>query len=162
MEALFNGFTLHDLGLFLNRVVPGVFFLSYRFRWVYDPTAPDRKLCSPTRRARLINRLSSCGLPGHPVLAATVAIGEILAGLALVVGLLAVPAAIGLVLVMVFANACTPKEEIPFMKPVDRLDYVSCYLRLVEPLYLVMCLNVVLMGPGQWSLDALVWSWLSQ
>lgn len=164
MELLYYltfGPGMHDVALLLTRVVMGVFFVSYRFRWVWDPSQPPgQRFCSTFRRNKLIGRMCSCGYGGNPWLAGTVAVVEILAGLGLIVGLLSIPSAFGLFLVMVFANCCTPKEEIPAMNPVDKWDYVSCYLRLVEPLYLTMAVIIVLCGPGRYSLDYLIWHWM--
>lgn len=158
---LTNGLGISDLALFLNRFLMGLFFVVYRFRWVFDPSLPvGQRWFSKQRRFRLINRLCTCGYSRNPVLSGTVAIVEILAGLGLMAGLLAVPSAIGILLVMIFANCCTPREEIPAMHPVDKIDVVACYLRLVEPLYLMMAVVVILVGPGKWSLDYLVVGWL--
>lgn len=152
-ELLHGGLGYSDLGLFLNRFILGLFFVIYRFRWIYDPSDKECSWFSPRRRYRLMNRLCTCGYTDNAVLAGTVAMVEILAGLALMAGFLTIPAAGGIIAVMIFANCCTPKEEIPLMNPVDKIDWVACYLRLVEPLYLFMALLVVLMGPGRWSID---------
>lgn len=166
MELMVSGLGANDLALFLNRLLLGIFFVSYRFRWVFDPSDPTGDYWFPlARRNRLVNRLCTCGYSNNPLLSATVAITEILAGLGLLVGLLSIPSAFGILAVMVFANCCTPFEEVPAMHPVDRIDIVACYLRLVEPLYLYMALVVILLGPGHWSMDYLIlqhtggWLW---
>ena len=153
------GFGAGDLALLMIRVITGLFFVCYRFRWIYDPSDPDCQWFSPARKMRLINRLCSCGYGANPIVAAAVAIVEVLAGIGLVLGFLAVPSAFALVVILLFANCCLPKEEIPLMKPVDRVDVVACYLRLIEPLYLTMALAIILLGPGKWSLDYLIWTW---
>lgn len=147
-----------DAALFLIRSTMGLFFLIYRFRWIWDPAAKDSQWFSQIRRSRLIKRLESCGYGSNRHLAGAVALVEILAGAALIVGLLTMPAALGIFVILIFANCCTPREEIPFMKPVDGVDVVRCYLHLAEPLYLVMAVVLLLMGPGRWSLDYVIWS----
>lgn len=156
--SIVTGLGFQDLGLLLIRVTTGAFFLIYRFRWVFDPSAVDKCWLSPTRHIRLRNRLCSCGYTDHPSLAAAVAVIEILGGLGLIFGLLSVLSALGLFIVLVFANLCTPKEEIPLMKPVDKVDYVRCYLHLAEPLYLAMAFLIIVAGPGKYSLDYLLLS----
>ena len=159
MEMLVTGAGALDLSFLINRVIIGIFFVSYRFRWFYDPAQPpcDRWF-SAFRRTKLRTRLCTCRYP--VVMAPAVAVIEVLAGLALIVGLLTVPAAVGIVVIMIFANCCTPPEEIPAMNPVDKLDWLSCYLRLVEPLYLWMAVMVIMHGPGRYSLDYAIWEYL--
>ena len=92
----------------------------------------------------------------HPVLAGTVATIEILAGLGLIVGLLAVPSALGILIIMAFANCCEPPEELREMHPVDKIEYVPDFLKLVEPLYFVLAAVILILGPGRWSFDYLL------
>lgn len=167
MQATVLGLGFQDATMFFIRLILGGFFVLYRFRWVYDPSATDRKWFSPSRKSRLIDRLYTCGYSANPLLAALVALGEIAAGLAVIVGFLTVPAAMVLLVILVFANCCTPREEIPLMKPVDKLDVLRCYLHLAEPLYLILAIGVIFIGPGMWSLDHWIvypmlkaWGWL--
>lgn len=153
LQLLTHGFNLPDLGLWALRVVPGVFFLTYRFRWVFDP---QHGWFCDVRRRNLIARMCSCGYGGNAYMAALVAIIEIGAGAALIVGLLTVPAAFGLLVIMAFAQCCEPPEEMRKMQIIDRADAVAKFLLFCEPLYFTMALGVVLMGPGKWSLDWLL------
>jgi uncharacterized membrane protein YphA (DoxX/SURF4 family) len=162
-ELLFTGlsgfvpFNPHDLALLVLRLVMGVFFFSYRFRWVYDPSQPQgARWFSSYRRQKLIDRLYTCGFGMHPVLAGTVATIEILAGLGLIVGLLAVPSALGILIIMAFANCCEPPEELREMHPVDKIEYVPDFLKLVEPLYFMLAAVILILGPGRWSFDYLL------
>lgn len=159
MEFMIHGAgpVAQDAALFLLRFTMGLFFVVYRFRWVWDPSDCTKQWCPPARRDRLIKRLEDCGYGYHPILAGSVAVIEILAGLGLMAGLLTIPSAVGIFVIMLFANCCTPREEIPLMRPVDKVDVVRCYLHLAEPLYAVMALSVVLMGPGRWSMDYVIW-----
>lgn len=158
--TILQGFGFEDLGLFLNRFLPGLFFVTYRFRWVYDPSSLSEKCWfSDFRRTKLRAKLAECQYGCSHHLAGTVAIVEILGGLGLMSGLLAVPSALGLFVIMCFANCCAPKTQLPAMKPIDSIDCIACYLQLPEPLYLVMVANVIILGPGKWSLDY-VWTQL--
>jgi uncharacterized membrane protein YphA (DoxX/SURF4 family) len=148
-----------DLGMFLIRLLLGGFMVLYRFRWFYDPTQPDPWF-SQHRRHMLTVRLCSCNYSHSFAMCFLVASVEILAGLALIVGLLAIPAAFGILIILSFATWCTAWENTAPQNPVDCVDVVSCYLRTIEPLYITMALAIVLMGPGQWSLDTWVWKWL--
>lgn len=157
-ELLATGLGQSDLAQFIIRLVVGGFFILARFRWVYDPSRPQgsRLLCR-IRQFTLRKRLATCGYSGHPFLAAMVAVTEILAGAFIVLGFLTVPSAAALVIVMCFATRCTAKDEVTAMNPVDRVDVLSKYLFLCEPLYLLLCIQLVLVGAGSYSLDALLW-----
>lgn len=153
IEILTNGLNFPDLGLLALRVVPGVFFLTFRFRWVFDPA--QGWFCD-FRRRKLIERMCSCGYGSNAYMAALVAIIEIGAGAALIVGLLAVPAALGILVIMMFAQCCEPPEELRKMQIADKIDLVAKFLLFCEPLYFTMAAATVLMGPGRWSLDWLI------
>lgn len=155
MNFLATGLGSYDLAALLLRVVPGVFFLLFRFRWLYDPHETEPWFC-PWRRQKLVTRLCSCGFGTSPTLAGMVALVEIAGGAALIVGFLTLPAALGILVVMGFANCCEPPEELRKMAPVDKVDWVAKFLLFCEPLYFVMMLCVLLLGPGRWSLDWLL------
>lgn len=142
--------------LFLARFTLGFFFVSYRFRWFYDPDPIDGvEICSPYRRQKLQEKLSHCGWGMSPQLAAFVAISEILAGLGVIFGALTSLSAIGLIIILIAATLCTAKEKTLKQKPVDTIDVVNCYLWTPEPVYIVLALVVLVLGPGWFSLDQL-------
>lgn len=97
--------------------------------------------------------MCSCGYGGSAVIAALVALIEIGAGVALIIGLLTVPAAFGILVIMAFAQCCEPPEEMRKMQIADRVDAVAKFLLFCEPLYFTMAGVTMLMGPGKWSLD---------
>lgn len=158
--VLLHGLSLPDIALFLVRLTVGVFFLLARFRWVWDPAQHINCNSSykgewfPTpRHSSLENKLYHCGYSASPLLAGSVAIVELLAALALIAGLLTVPAAFGLAVVLIFATICTAKEKVMKQNPIDGIDCVCCYLWLVEPLYLLLVTVIMFCGPGRYSLD---------
>lgn len=174
---LFTGVGFGDVALLLQRVALGAFFFLARFRWVYDPSrawiagyaangeplrgdnanATGRAAWfAPYRVNHLTWKLCSCGYGKHPVLAGFVALVEISAGLALVVGLLTPLAALGLLGTLGFATYCTAKDKVAKQGPVDKIDCVSCYLWTVEPLYIVLAVSAIINGAGAYSLDALI------
>lgn len=147
-----------DLATFAMRAVVGVFFILYRFRWFYDPTQPDPVL-SLYRQAKLRRRLRTCGYSTHPAMCAFVSLAEMAGGIALLVGFLTRTAAAGILVILLFATFCTAWENTVVQKPVDRVDVVSCYLRTIEPLYILLLAVIVLLGAGTWSVDHLLgWS----
>lgn len=151
---------IEALALLLARFVLGFFFVSYRFRWFYDPTPKDGvPICSPHRHLSLRQKLCHCGWGMSPSFAAVVAIGEIAAGLGVLFGALTTVSAFGLLLILLFATLCTAKEKTLRQLPVDRIDVVNCYLWNPEPVYIVLALMVLAFGPGFLSLDHL-WSLL--
>ena len=141
-----------DLAIALIRALLGGFMVLYRFRWFYDPTQTDPWF-SHFRRELLKARLCSCNYPSSLVMCGTLASVEVLGGIMLIVGFLTIPAAVSLLLILLFATCCTAKENTLVQKPVDTIDTISCYLRTIEPLYITMALVLVLTGPGKYSFD---------
>lgn len=149
---------MNTIVLFIARFVLGFFFVSYRFRWFYDPTPPDGvAVCSPFRHLNLRKKLCHCGWGMSPEMAAFVAIAETLAGLGVMFGLLTTLSAFGLLSILIVATFCTAKDKTMRQNPVDAIDVVNCYLWNPEPVYIVLALLVLVLGPGWFSLDQL-WS----
>jgi uncharacterized membrane protein YphA (DoxX/SURF4 family) len=150
---LLTGPGYHDLGILVLRIILGTFFILARFRWLYDPSRPQQPWLNAGRHEHFIKRLCTCGYGGHPYLCAFVAMTEILAGGAIIVGLLTELALMGLMSVLLFATWCTAWEKICAQNPVDKVDCISCYLWRVEGVYIAICAVLLLNGPGLFSLD---------
>lgn len=147
---------IEALTLFLVRFVLGFFFVSYRFRWVFDPTPQDGvEICSPYRHLSLRKKLEQCGYGMAPTTAGLVAVSELVAGISLIFGLLSWLSAAVLLIILLAATACTAKEKTLRQNPIDRIDVVNCYLWNPEPIYIVLAIVVLAFGPGYLSLDYL-------
>lgn len=145
-----------DVASFLLRIVLGGFFVLARFRWLYDPSRPDNPWFNRDRHSHLSKRICSCGYGMHPILNDLVAMVEIGAGAAVVLGLITYLALLGLLSVLAFATFCTAKEKVLAQNPVDWLDCVSDYLWRVEGVYITIALSLLALGPGRVSIDALL------
>lgn len=159
LKDILFGPGFHDLGALLLRLVLGSFFFLARFRWVYDPSRFPSWF-NPDRHKHLSERLCTCGYGTHPLLSGGVALIEITAGLGIVLGLLTIPAALALLGILVFATWCTARQKVMEQSPVDPMDCASCYLWRVEGVYILIALAIVSMGPGVYSLDRLIWTWM--
>lgn len=149
--------------MFLTRFVLGAFFVTYRFRWFWDPTPQDGvPICSPYRHMSLRQKLCQCGWGIDHRLAAFVAILEIGAGLGVVFGFLTTLSALGLLLILLFATLCTAREKTLRQNPVDRIDIVNCYLWNPEPVYILLAIIVMTFGPGWFSMDNFLRSFVFQ
>lgn len=148
---------MQALTLLLARIILGFFFVSYRFRWVFDPTPQDGvELCSPYRHLRLRQKLCHCGWGMSPGLAAFVAFAELFAGLGVMAGLVTQLSAFGLLAILLAATLCTAKEKTFRQNPVDRIDVVNCYLWNPEPVYMVLAVVVMVFGAGPISVEYLL------
>jgi len=151
-----------DLALFCNRVLLGLFFVLARFRWFYSPDHPEAPWFNTIRHESLAHKMAYCGLRKYRYCwACLVAAIEVLCGLGMIAGLLSFWCALGLLCILIRAAFCTAKEKTMRQNPVDRVDVVSCYLWTPEPVYTGLAIIALVAGPGAWSMDALVQSWLS-
>ena len=83
---------------------------------------------------------------------------EFAAGAAVVIGLVAPLAALGLLVVILVANATTGRERIKAFKPIDGADRIDDWLYLPETLYAFMLIMIISAGAGPYSLDAVILS----
>jgi uncharacterized membrane protein YphA (DoxX/SURF4 family) len=149
-----------SIALALIRIILGLFFVLARFRFFYDPIKPKgQRVFCPQRLTSLTNKMTHCGVKRWPFqIAVAVAVIEVLAGIALIFGFLSVLSAFGLLVILLYATKCTCREKIAKQNPVDGIDHLCCYLWAPEPLYIGMCLVIILAGPGMYSLDALIFN----
>lgn len=162
MQALVFGMSA-DIASLLLRVILGVFFILARFRYFYDPSKPPSdRWFSTARHQSLKNKLNYCGHGCTDVLPAFIAIVEVLAGMGVLTGTLTALSALGLLIICVVGTCCTACDKTMRQNPVDRIDVVSCYLWTPEPIYVVVSLCILLLGPGTYSIDYLIWQWFFQ
>jgi uncharacterized membrane protein YphA (DoxX/SURF4 family) len=146
IDTLFHGVGFTDIALTLNRIVVGTFFMFSGFH----------KLFNPERHRALADQLKELGIHAVGFNQWWVPTVEFSAGLAVVIGLLAPLAALGLLVITVVAIATTGPQRIKIYKPIDEADRIDDWLYLPEILYAVMLITVVSAGAGPYSLDALI------
>jgi len=81
---------------------------------------------------------------------------EFSAGGAVVIGLFAPLAALGLLVIILIASATSGRERIKAFKPIDRADRIDDWLYLPETLYAFMLIMVISADAGPYSLDAVI------
>ncbi|MGA8950327.1 MAG: DoxX family membrane protein [Xanthobacteraceae bacterium] len=145
-DILFVGIGWTDMALALNRIAVGAFFMLSGYH----------KLFNAERHRSFVEELK--GLSVH-------AIGfnqwwvpsvEFSAGAAVLIGLLAPLAALGLLFIILVAIATSGRQRIKLYKPIDEADRIDDCLYLPETLYAFMLILVISAGAGPYSLDALV------
>jgi uncharacterized membrane protein YphA (DoxX/SURF4 family) len=146
IDTLFHGVGFTDIALTLNRIVVGMFFMFSGFH----------KLFNPERHRALADQLKELGIHAVGFNQWWVPTVEFSAGLAVVIGLLAPLAALGLLAITVVAIATTGPQRIKVYKPIDEADRIDDWLYLPEILYAVMLITVVSAGAGPYSVDALI------
>lgn len=158
-EILSGGIGGTDAASLLARATLGGFYVLARFRSFYDPSKP--KGCRAFNSARfnsLQRKLCSCGFTQNLVVWAWITASvEVFCGLGLLAGLLTTFAALGLLILTLRATMCTAAIKVREQNPVDRIDCVACYLWRVEGIYIALALMILLLGPGRFSLDRLLW-----
>ncbi len=144
--SIINGAQAPNAALMLNRTALGVFFAISGYH----------KLFVASRHATLLRTLQDDGVHAVPIMQWLLPSAELSGGCALVIGLLSVPAALGLFLICFGAIAFDAVKRIRAWEPVDRADWLGDLLYVPETLYCIGLTVVILGGPGPWSLDAAI------
>ena len=148
IQVLFNGIGWTDVALTLNRVAVGMFFMLSGYH----------KLFNTERHRLFVDELRSLHVHAVRINQWRVPLVEFSAGGAVVIGLVAPLAALGLLVIILVAIATTGRERIKAYKPIDRADRLDDWLYLPETLYAVMLIVVISAGAGPYSLDAAILS----
>jgi len=146
MDLLFFGIGWSDIALTLNRVAVGAFFMLSGYH----------KLFNAERHRTVVDELKALGVHAVGFNQWWVPLVEFSAGGAVLVGLLAPLAALGLLVIIVVAAATSGRQRINLYKPIDEGDRIDDWLYLPETLYAFMLIVVISAGAGPYSLDALI------
>ena len=146
MDLLFNGVGWTDVALTINRIAVGAFFMLSGYH----------KLFNAQRHRTFVDELKGLGVPAVGFNQWWVPTIEFAAGGAVLIGLLAPLAALGLLVIILIAIATSGRQRIKLYKPIDEADRIDDWLYLPETLYAVLLIVVVSAGAGPYSLDALI------
>jgi uncharacterized membrane protein YphA (DoxX/SURF4 family) len=146
MHLLFGGVGWTDLALTLNRIAIGIFFLLSGFH----------KLFNAERHRSVVDELKALGVHAVGFNQWWVPLVEFSAGGAVLIGLLAPLAALGLLVIILVAIATSGRQRLKLYKPIDEADRIDDWLYLPETLYAFMLIVVVAAGAGPYSLNALI------
>ncbi len=146
MHILFNGVGWTDIALTLNRVAVGVFFMFSGYH----------KLFNTERHRVFADELRSLHVHAVGINQWWVPLVEFFAGGAVVIGLMAPLAALGLLVLILVVSATSGRVRIKAYKPIDRADRIDDWLYLPETLYVFMLIMVISAGAGPYSLDAAI------
>src|SRR5271163_1355702 len=146
MDILFNGVGWTDIALTLNRIAVGAFFMHSGYH----------KLFNAERHRTFVDELKALGVPAVGFNQWWVPSVEFSAGGAVLIGLLAPLAALGLLVIILVAIATSGRQRIKLYKPIDEADRIDDWLFLPETLYASMLILVISAGAGPCSLDALI------
>jgi putative oxidoreductase len=146
IDILFNGVGWTDIAFTLNRVAVGLFFMFSGYH----------KLFNAERHRVFADELRSLHVHAVGINQWWVPLVEFSAGAAVVVGLLTPLAALGLLFILLVANATTGRERIKAFKPIDRADRIDDWLYLPETVYAFLLILIISAGAGPYSLDAAI------
>ena len=146
MHLLFLGLGWTSVALTLNRIAVGAFFMLSGFH----------KLFNADRHRTVVDELKALGVPAVGFNQWWVPLVEFSAGSAVLIGLLAPLAALGLLVIIIVAIATSGRQRMKLYKPIDEADRIDDFLYLPEVLYAFMLILVISAGAGPYSLDALI------
>jgi putative oxidoreductase len=152
MDLLFRGVGWTDLAMTLNRIAVGAFFMLSGYH----------KLFNAERHRSFVDELKGLGVHAVGFNQWWVPLVEFSAGAAVVIGLLAPLAALGLLVVILVAIVTSGRQRIKLYKPIDHADRIDDWLYLPETLYAFMLIVVISAGAGPYSVDALILSLMSK
>jgi uncharacterized membrane protein YphA (DoxX/SURF4 family) len=145
-DILLLGIGWTDLALTLNRIAVGAFFMLSGYH----------KLFNAERHQLFADELKGLGVHAVGFNQWWVPLVEFSAGGAVLIGLLAPLAALGLLVLIIVAIATSGRQRIKVYKPIDQADRIDDWLYLPETLYVFMLIVIVSAGAGPYSLDALI------
>jgi putative oxidoreductase len=146
IEMLFKGIGSTDVALLLNRLAVGTFFMFSGYH----------KLFNAERHRIVVDELKALHIHALGFNAWWVPLVEFSAGVAVVIGLFAPLAALGLIVIILVANVTSGRQRIKGLKPIDEADRIDDWLYLPETLYAFMLIIVVSAGAGPYSVDSLI------
>jgi uncharacterized membrane protein YphA (DoxX/SURF4 family) len=152
MDLLFAGVGWTDVAITLNRIAVGAFFMLSGYH----------KLFNAERHRSVVDELKALGVHAVGFNQWWVPSVEFAAGAAVLVGLLAPLAALGLLVIILVAMVTSGRQRIKVNKPIDEADRIDDWLYLPETLYAFMLILVVSAGAGPYSLDALILSLMNK
>lgn len=125
IDILFKGVGWTDIALTLSRIAVGSFFMHSGYH----------KLFNAERHRTFVDELKSLGVPALGFNQWWVPLIEFSAGAAVLIGLLAPLAALGLLVIILVAMATSGRQRVNLYKPIDRGDRIDDWLYLPETLY---------------------------
>lgn len=146
LEFLADGITLPNTAQTVLRCSMGVFFGISGFHKLFN-SARHASVVETLKSDKCYNRFTEWAIPW----------GEFLGGLGLVVGLLTLPACMGLIAICLGATCLDGLKRIPSWGPLDKADYADDVLYLPEVLYVLILVAIMIIGPGAYSLDYYLW-----
>jgi len=146
IDLLFAGIGWTDIAMTLNRIAVGAFFFLSGYH----------KLFNAERHRTVVDELKALGIHAIGFNQWWVPLVEFSAGGAVLIGLLAPLAALGLLFITLVAIATSGRRRIKLYKPIDEADRIDDWLYLPEVLYAFMLIVVVSAGAGPYSIDALI------
>jgi uncharacterized membrane protein YphA (DoxX/SURF4 family) len=146
IDLLFAGIGWTDLAMTLNRIAVGFFFMVSGYH----------KLFNAERHRSIVDELKALSVPAVGFNQWWVPLVEFSAGGAVLIGLLAPLAALGLLVITIVAIATSGHQRIRQYKAIDVTDRIDDWLYLPETLYAVMLIVVISAGAGPYSFDALI------
>ncbi len=146
IDMLFKGVGWTDVAFLLNRVAVGTFFLFSGYHKLFN--APRHRIFADELKALHVHALG--------INQWWVPLVEFSAGGAVVIGLFAPLAALGLIVIILVACATSGRQRIKSYKPIDEADRIDDWLYLPETLYAFMLLLVVSAGAGPYSVDSVI------
>lgn len=146
IDLLFRGVGWTDIAMTLNRIAIGVFFMLSGYH----------KLFNAERHRSVVDELKALGIHAVGFNQWWVPLVEFSAGGAVLIGLLAPLAALGLLVLILVAIVTSGPQRIKVYKPIDQGDRIDDWLYLPEVLYAFMLIVVLSAGAGPYSIDALI------
>ena len=125
-------------------------------RWGVLLLSGYHKLFDAERHRTFVDELKGLGVHAIGFNQWWVPLVEFSAGGAVLIGLLAPLAALGLLVVIVVAFATSGRQRIKLYKPIDEADRIDDLLYLPETLYAFMLILIISAGAGPYSVDALI------